>query len=155
MEKSKLHNKRLRVKKNVSGIKKISAQKISQALEMSSRQYLAGNLKKPQEIDHIQDENVEVGISHYQTFTADTPHYHTHVTEYQMVLEGRTKIKDLHTKEITQLEEGDFYIVKAETPYAQKSQADTKIIFFKYPGMNDKVLVEIDAETLEWLKKFE
>ncbi len=139
----------------VNGIQKISSSAILQALEKNSRQYLAGDLKQPQEIQHIHDEAVEAGISFYKTFTADKPHIHSTVTEYQYVLEGSSQIKDLQTKEIIKLAAGDFYIVKANTPYAQKSMPNTKILFFKNPGVNDKIPVEIDEATKEWLDKVE
>lgn len=137
------------------GIQKISSSTISEALEKTSRQYLVGNLKQQQLIEHIHDRDVEVGVSYYKIFTADTPHIHATVSEYQYVLQGSTQIKNLLTNEITKLEAGDFYIVNSNTAYAQKSMPDTKILFFKYPGMNDKVPVDIDKETEIWLDKIE
>jgi mannose-6-phosphate isomerase-like protein (cupin superfamily) len=139
----------------MSGIQKISVTTITEALEQSSRQYLVGNLEKPQLMEHIHDEDVEVGVSFYKTFTADTPHIHTTLSEYQYVLHGSSQIKNLLTNEIIKLEAGDFYIVRAKTPYAQKHMPDTKILFFKNPGVNDKVLVDIDKETELWLNKVE
>jgi mannose-6-phosphate isomerase-like protein (cupin superfamily) len=136
-------------------IKRISAGTISTALEKTFRQYLVGNLKQPQEIEHIHDDHVEVGISFYEKFTSDKPHFHTTVSEYQYVLQGSTCVKNLITSEILRLGEGDFYIIRPDTPYAQKSMPNTKILFFKYPGMNDKKLVDIDRDTEEWLRKME
>ncbi|MFE8701776.1 hypothetical protein ACFYKX_14345 [Cytobacillus sp. FJAT-54145] len=137
----------------MNGIQKISKEKIDEALKMNDRQYLIGNLKVPQFLEHIHDNEVEVGISHYKKFTSDTPHKHSDVTEYQMILQGKSYIKDLFTSEITQLNEGDFYIVHKNTPYAQKSAANTRILFFKHPGINDKFLVDYDEVTKEWLEK--
>ncbi|KAB7665278.1 cupin [Bacillus sp. B1-b2] len=133
-------------------IKKISKETLDNVLKNNERQYLVGNLKSPQMLPHIHDNNVEVGISHYKDFTADKPHIHKEVTEYQMILQGRSEIKNLLTEEVIKLHEGDFYIVNKETPYAQKSAANTKIIFFKYPSLNDKQVIEIDAATEFWLK---
>lgn len=137
----------------MSGIEKISKTKIDKSLDENVRQYLVGNLAFPQQLQHIQDENIEVGISHYKSFTADIPHVHTEVTEYQMILAGVSIIKDLMTGNLIELQEGDFYVVHKNTPYAQKSSAGTKILFFKHPGMNDKVPVEINALCEEWLKE--
>ncbi|SHG91339.1 cupin domain-containing protein [Ornithinibacillus halophilus] len=139
----------------MSGIKKITSKEISESLEGTNRQYLVGNLKKPQLLKHIFDENIEVGISHYKTFTADEPHFHSTVTEYQYVINGSSKIKNLLTNEIIDLEAGDFYIVNTKTPYAQKSMPDTKILFFKHPGINDKVPIEVDQHTINWLNAVE
>ncbi|KAB2332611.1 cupin [Bacillus mesophilum] len=132
-------------------IKKISKETLDNVLQYNERQYLVGNLKIPQMLQHIHDNNIEVGISHYKKFTADKPHIHIEVTEYQMILQGYSEIKDMLTEEIIELHEGDFYIVNKETPYAQKSKEDTKILFFKYPSINDKQIIEIDQSTQSWL----
>lgn len=134
-------------------IQKISKDKIEVALKESDRQYLVGDLQIPQILEHINDNEVEVGISHYKKFTSDKPHKHTEVTEYQMVLKGKSSIKSLLTNEVMELNEGDFYVVPKNTPYAQKSIEDTKILFFKHPGKNDKILVEIDEVTRKWLEE--
>ena len=138
-------------KNNMSGIKKIANEKIKESLDFSFRQYLVGNLKGKQELQHIHDEDVEVGISFYKEFKADVPHIHREVTEYQFILEGYSEIKNLSNNEVIQLNEGDFYIVYKGTPYAQKCSKNTKIIFFKNPGINDKVIIEVDYETKKWL----
>ncbi|WP_066297260.1 hypothetical protein [Bacillus sp. FJAT-29937] len=132
-------------------IKKISKETLDSVLAQNERQYLVGNLKVPQMLQHFHDDNVEVGISHYKLFTADQPHIHGEVTEYQMILQGYSEIKNLLTGEVIELHEGDFYIVNKETPYAQKSASNTKILFFKYPSLNDKQTVEIDHATERWL----
>lgn len=139
----------------MKGIEKISAGAISAALEKTFRQYLVGDLKQPQEIVHIHDDHVEVGISSYKKFTADKPHFHTTVSEYQYVIQGSTQVKNLKTNEVIKLEAGDFYMIIAETPYAQKSMPNTKILFFKHPGLNDKRLIDIDKATEEWLRTME
>jgi mannose-6-phosphate isomerase-like protein (cupin superfamily) len=144
-----------KVELTMAGIQKIAAAALSEALETTSRQYLVGNLQKPQLLEHIHDEQVEVGVSFYKEFTADQPHYHPTVSEYQYVIEGSSYIKNLQTNEIIKLEAGDFYIVKANTPYAQKNMPNTKILFFKHPGLNDKIPVEVDKETEIWMGKIE
>jgi len=139
--------------KKMEDIQKISKEKIEEALRLSDRQYFVGDLKIPQILEHIYNTEVEVGISHYKEFTSDKPHKHTAVTEYQMVLNGKSSIKNLSTNEIIELNEGDFYVVHKNTPYAQKSIENTKILFFKHPGMNDKINVEIDEITRKWLEE--
>jgi mannose-6-phosphate isomerase-like protein (cupin superfamily) len=135
------------------GIQKISSEKINDALSKSERQYLIGNLKVPQILEHIHDDDVEVGISHYKKFTMDKPHIHSIVTEYQIILHGKSHLKNLLTNEIIELNEGDFYVVRKNTPYAQKSAENTKILFFKNPSINDKTIVEIDEVTQKWLEE--
>ena len=49
---------------------------IAKAFECSHRQYLVGDLKQAQELQHLHDSNVEVGITEYKTFGWEKPHYH-------------------------------------------------------------------------------
>ena len=54
----------------------LKGKSIEDALSKEYRQYLAGRLKKEQPfLKHI-DDDIEIGISNYVTFTADKPHMH-------------------------------------------------------------------------------
>lgn len=134
-------------------IKSISNEKIEESLLNNNRQYLIGNLSLHQDLSHIHDENVEVGMSDYKEFTADEPHTHRNLTEYQVMLSGYSEIMDIDTGNVTKLNEGDFFMVLKGTRYAQKSSQGTRILFFKYPGGNDKELVNVSDEVLCWLNE--
>ncbi len=128
---------------------------ISQALGQRYRQYLTGHLENPQpELQHI-DDDIEVGISNYEQFTADTPHVHPKCTEHVYVLQGSLKMRILETGEEILLNQGDFLVLRPNTPYATKNAPNTKILFIKHTATNDKTLVDIDDETREWLKSWE
>ena len=45
----------------------INNETIKKSLEKSTRQYFAGNLSKPQEIEFVRDERLEIGISSYRS----------------------------------------------------------------------------------------
>ena len=77
---------------------------LDKALESAYRVYLCGDLKKPQDLKWIHDENVEMGISYYKEFTADQPHYHLHATEYNFILEGKSKFLLVDEKKEIELE---------------------------------------------------
>ena len=64
------------------------------------RQYFAGNLKKPQNLPFIRSENVEMGLTSYDTFTAEPPHRHSVATEYQYMVAGRTQYMDTETGKV-------------------------------------------------------
>ena len=54
---------------------------IDTAQKQHFRQYLTGHLQNPQpELKHIEGD-IEVGISNYEQFTADTPHIHPNLSE--------------------------------------------------------------------------
>lgn len=129
---------------------------LDQALAQEYRQYLTGHLSREQKyLKHI-DNDTEIGISFYQTFTPDKPHMHPLATEHGYVLQGslRMRVLDGSNTEL-QFDAGDFFVLRPNVPYATKNAPNTKILFIKAPGINDKTLVQIDAETEEWLSKWD
>ena len=128
----------------------LDAKTIAAVMATHQRQYLTGHLASPQALPHL-DDPVEVGLSQYQQFTAEKPHYHTDNTEYEYVLRGCTKIMTVATGEVLTLGAGDFYRILPNTAYAQKALGDTEILFFKVPGGNDKHLAEVTPALAEWL----
>lgn len=126
------------------------------ALEKEYRQYLTGHLQRSQEhLQHI-DDDIEIGVSHYKAFTADKPHMHPSCTEHSLVLQGSLRVRLLDgSKEEYEFHEGDFFLLRPGIPYASKNAPDTRILFIKSPGINDKVLVEIDEETKIWLSAWD
>ncbi|MBQ8791721.1 MAG: cupin domain-containing protein [Ruminiclostridium sp.] len=125
---------------------------LDEALSKKYRLYLTGRLQKPQnELQFIEDD-IEVGISRYDVFTADTPHMHPVATEHAYVLEGsiRVRLLDGSEKEF-EVNAGDFFVLRPGIPYATKNKEGTKVLFIKSPEGNDKTVVEADEKTKEWL----
>ena len=132
----------------------IKGSDIEKAFGESYRLYLTGHLKKPQPmLGHI-DDDIEVGMSEYEKYTADTPHVHPVCTEHALLLKGALKMKLLDTGEEMEFHEGDFFVLRPGRPYATKNAAGTRVLFIKHPAVNDKTLVEVDAETRKWLEKW-
>lgn len=130
---------------------KIDNKDIQKSLEGTTRQYFAGNLSKPQEIEFIRDERLEIGISSYPKHISEPTHVHSIATEYQYMISGWTEYMDVETGEIYEFKKGDFYAILPGTAYAQRVKAGTKILFIKTPSINDKQLVEISDEQEKWL----
>lgn len=114
------------------------------------RQYLAGSLNKPQSLQHLEDGELEVGLSVYPTDTVDAAHQHARAREYQYVLAGRLDILELGTGTVHTLRTGDFYVIERQTAYAQRVSAGTRVLFWKHPGGNDKAAVELTPEQRAW-----
>ena len=130
-------------------------EEIEKALKKEYRQYLAGHLGRPQILDHF-DEDIEIGMSYYEEFTADKPHVHPVCAEHGYVLEGALRIRLLDgSKKEFEFLPGDFFALEPGIPYAGKNKKGTRILFIKAPGMNDKTLVEPDEETKKWLNKWD
>ena len=137
----------------MNGFDLIKIEAINHALQGETRQYLTGNLKMPQKLNHIHDEKLEVGITNYVEPKEELPHYHTVATEYQYVLSGKTTYYNVETKEEMTFYEGDFYVIYPNTTYAQKSIENTKILFIKNPSINDKMNVEVSDDCRKWFEK--
>lgn len=134
----------------MKGFKYLSNDSIINSLIGVKRQYLTGNLKNPQNLDHIHDEKVEIGLTCYPEESIEPPHYHTIATEYQFVISGETTYYNVETKEEQIFKTGDFFVIYPNTTYAQKSKADTTIIFIKIPSINDKVCVDVSEIVEKW-----
>lgn len=130
---------------------KINNETIKKSLEKSTRQYFAGNLSKPQEIEFVRDERLEIGISSYSEYKHEPTHVHEIATEYQYMISGWTEYMDVETGKIYEFKRGDFFAIMPGTSYAQRVKAGTNILFIKTPSINDKKLVEISEEQQNWL----
>ena len=135
--------------------RKLNADEIAVALQGTTRQYLVGQLKLPQTLQHIDDGNIEIGVTDYKEYTAEPTHWHKVAYEYQYMLSGETKYLDVKTGEETYYKTGDFYRIEPETQYAQKSLAGTTILFIKTPPGNDKVTVDMPENVQQWLQSWE
>jgi len=130
----------------------ISGNQIEHAFQEKYRVYLCGDESMIQpELKYIPDEYLEIGISDYQKFTADKPHYHAQNTEYNFVVSGCTRVVNLETGEEHQYDAGSLFVIAPNTRYASKHNEGTKVFFVKCPKGNDKMLVEPDEGLLAWM----
>ncbi len=134
----------------------IRCQEIDKALSQEYRQYLSGRLIREQKyLRHI-DDDIEVGLSHYVNFTADKPHMHPIATEHAFVLCGSVRIRLLDgSNQEFQFDHGDYFTIRPGVGYASKNKANTKVLFIKSPGGNDKLEVSIDNTTRNWLSSWD
>lgn len=129
---------------------------LEQALAKQYRQYLTGHLQRPQEfLKHI-DDDIEIGISHYQEFTADTPHMHPVATEHSYILQGSIRLLLLEDEPREyQFDAGDFFVLRPGIGYATKNAPGTKVLFIKAPGTNDKTALPVTEELTKWLSSWD
>ena len=135
-------------------ILKISGQEIDQALRNATRQYLVGELQKPQVLQHVPSSLIEIGITRYENEgKLEPPHRHKQAFEFQYMMAGLTAYLDLTTAEEHLFRKGDFYVIEPGAVYAQKSAPGTEILFIKVPPGNDKVPVNITPEVEAWFRE--
>ena len=131
---------------------KLNAEDIQKSLQGTTRQYLVGQLNLPQNLSHIDDANIEIGVTDYKEYTIEPPHSHKVAFEYQYMISGKTKYFDVDTNEETCYVAGDFYRIDPGTRYAQKALGGTTILFVKTPPGNDKIVVETTDAVELWFK---
>ncbi|MDR2671358.1 MAG: cupin domain-containing protein [Oscillospiraceae bacterium] len=135
------------------GIQFLPGDDITEALAQRHRVYLCGDLEFPQTgLPCLPDDKLEIGVSHYKTFQADTPHVHPRDMEYNYVLRGKVKIYLLDEKREYEFTEGSLFVIAPNTPYASKGYADTRVLFVKCPGGNDKQCLEADGALADWMR---
>jgi 8-oxo-dGTP diphosphatase len=135
-------------------ITKISGQEIDQTLQNVTRQYLVGDLKKPQTLKHVPSSLIEIGITRYDNNAMpEAPHRHTQAFEFQYVTAGLTEYLDLGSGAEHVFGKGDFYVIEPGVAYAQKSTPGTEILFIKVPPGNDKVPVNATPEVEAWYRE--
>ena len=135
-------------------IVKLSAESIDEALHGATRQYVVGDLQKPQTLKHIPNRLVEIGITRYGAEGGrELPHTHRQAFESQYMLAGKTAYLDTITGEEHVFAKGDFYLIEPGVSYAQKSAPYTSILFIKVPPGNDKTPVPMTDDIEAWFHK--
>lgn len=135
-------------------ILRISGQNIDQALRNVTRQYLVGNLQKPQALRHVPSSLIEIGITRYENESrTEAPHRHTQAYEFQYMTSGVTAYLDMTTGEEHIFTEGDFYVIEPGVVYAQKSVPGTEILFIKVPPGNDKKPADATPQVEDWYRE--
>ncbi len=135
-------------------ILKIGEQEIDQALRNVTRQYLVGDLQKPQALQHVPSSLIEIGMTRYENEgRLEPPHKHKQAFEFQYMTAGLTAYLDLTTAEERVFRKGDFYVIEPGVVYAQKSAPGTEILFIKVPPGNDKVPVDTTPEVEAWFRE--
>ena len=135
-------------------ISKISGKEIDHALRNITRQYLVGDLQKPQALQHVPSSLIEIGITRYEDEgKLEPPHRHKQAFEFQYMTAGLTAYLDLTTAEEHVFRKGDFYVIEPGVVYAQKSAPGTEILFIKVPPGNDKVRVDATPKVEAWFRE--
>jgi len=126
---------------------------IEEALSESTREYLVGNLNKPQKLNFIKTKELEVGISNYPQGKVEPAHTHTVCNEYQYMLSGYTEYLNVESGAIHCFKKGDFFYIPSGVKYVQKAKDNTRILFIKVPSKNDKVLLQETPEILKFISE--
>ncbi len=130
---------------------------VNQALSPAGRVYLAGHLGRPQpQFDHIGElpDPTEVGVTRYSSLTVDQPHVHELNTDFTYVVRGTFAVRIIPTGEVRVLGEDGLCVIEPGLAHVCIAHPGTQVLFFKVPGGNDKVPVELDQASREWVEEY-
>lgn len=127
---------------------------IESGLEAFGRVYLCGSLKKANGVEHIKTDGYEIGISDYSEYTFEKAHLHAFNREFNYVISGAIKVFLLNEKKEYLFSQGELFVINTNEPYVSKCLKGTRIIFSKVPGGDDKVLVDMDDNLMDWGKSW-
>lgn len=128
---------------------------VRQALSEKNRVYLCGNLSYADSFNPVINDGLEIGISHYDSFTAEKAHFHKWNTEYNIVKKGTVKVYVFEERKEYVLNEDDMYVIEPGKAYITKAQPGTEVLFVKSPGGNDKELISPTDEIICWSRDWE
>jgi hypothetical protein len=130
---------------------------VDRALGSAGRVYLAGHLGRPQpQFDHIGElpDPTEVGVTRYFSLTVDQPHVHELNTDFTYVVRGTFAVRIIPTGEVRVLGEGGLCVIEPGLAHVCIAHPGTQVLFFKVPGGNDKVPVQLDQASREWVEAY-
>lgn len=136
-------------------MKVVNGDKIRDALQKQIRVYLCGNLSKPEPFEFAPTDGLEIGISHYSAFTPEKAHRHKLNHEYNFIRSGSVKVYVFDENKEYLFVKDDMYVIEPGMAYITKAQPGTEVLFVKSPGGNDKELLPVTDEIINWSKKWD
>lgn len=133
----------------------VDGNKVRDALSKQIRVYLCGNLSGPELFEFAKTDGLEIGLSHYEAFTAEKAHLHKWNHEYNYVKAGSVKVYNIDEGIEYEFQKDDMYVVEPNMRYVTKAQPGTEVLFVKSPGGNDKVLLPITDDIVAWSEDWE
>lgn len=101
--------------------------------------FLTGDLKRPQPHPFIREPRLEVVLCFYESHDDGLPHWHSDITEYELVLEGGLGYLEIATGEEHWFGPGDFVTVPAGVCVQRKVREPCRALAIKVPSSAAKV----------------
>ena len=134
----------------ITGMKTVNGQQVREALSKQIRIYLCGNLSDREDFEFAKTDGLEIGISHYDVYTAEKAHLHQWNHEYNIVRSGAVKVYVFEEHREYEFHQDDMYVIEPNMRYITKALPDTEVIFVKSPGGNDKELLPVTDSIVKW-----
>ena len=133
-------------------MKTVNGQQVRETLFKQIRIYLCGDLSEPEDFEFVKNDGLEIGISHYDEYTAEKAHLHKWNHEYNIIRSGAVKVYVFNEHKEYEFHQDDMYVIEPEIEYVTKALKGTEVLFVKCPGGNDKELLPVTYAILSWGK---
>jgi len=101
--------------------------------------YLVGDLQEPTPHPFMRDDRVEFVLCCYKAGDDGEYHWHPHVTEYEIVVEGEIGYFEVATGQLHWFHGGDVCIIPAGVCVKRLVLQPARTVAVKVPSRNDKV----------------
>ena len=135
-------------------MKIVNGKQVREALSKQIRVYLCGDLSVPEDFEFAKTDGLEIGISHYDKYTAEQVHLHEWNHEYNYIKSGVVKVYVFSEHKEYEFRQDDMYVIEPGMAYVTKAIAGTEVFFVKFPGGNDKKKLPVTNSILEWSKSW-
>ena len=136
-------------------MKIVNGKQVRKALSKQIRVYFCGNLSNPEDFEFAKTDGLEIGISHYDSYTAEKVHLHEWNYEYNIIRSGVVKVYVFSEHKEYEVHQDDMYVIEPGMAYVTKAIAGTEVLFVKLPGGNDKKLLPVTDNIMEWGKSWD
>lgn len=135
-------------------MKTVNGKQVRDTLSKQIRVYLCGNLSNPEDFEYAKTDGLEIGVSHYDNYTAEKAHLHKWNYEYNIIRCGTVKVYVFSEHKEYEFHQDDMYVIEPGMGYMTKALAGTEVIFVKSPGGNDKELLPVTDAIRSWGKEW-
>jgi len=101
--------------------------------------YLVGDLKKPNEYPFFRDQRVEMIVCYYSPGDDGAHHWHSKVTEYEIILEGMVGYLEAASGIILWFHPGDCSVVPAGVCVKRLIPERARTVAIKVPSSAEKI----------------
>jgi mannose-6-phosphate isomerase-like protein (cupin superfamily) len=128
------------MEKTVSGnVVRIGREEYQDSLAGMRHLFLVGDLKRPTPAPFIRDQHLEMVYCEYQAGDVEAFHWHSVVTEYEFVIEGKLSIIEVDSSQEHILSTGDMFAIPPNACVCRAFLQPTRTMTIKVPSCSDKI----------------
>ncbi len=104
--------------------------------------FVVGDLRRPNPHPFVRDDRLELILCFYDRGDDGIPHWHPHITEYELVLDGEVEYVEAESGAKICFTAGDLSVIPPGTCVARTVPQGARTVAVKVPSGDDKVVCE-------------